>query len=158
MQLFPHSCVARDGAQVASPPLQNFIFTVCLFTFRCKCNFLLNNCLTTMIIYRVFLDKSKKLQEIIPWVKTRKYRLSKFFCLRHMGLLQKIWNLVFVYLRFIVFGVGVGFTPFPSWQFIDQQFLWFICFLHTIYKEIIIVPALPQSRLAAASNAPVQKY
>lgn len=82
MQLFPHSCIARDVAQVASPPLQNFIFTVCLFTFRCRCNFLLNNCLITMIIYRVFLDKNKKTSGNHSLSQNKKIQVVKVFLLR----------------------------------------------------------------------------
>lgn len=43
--------------------------------FSVKANFVFDNCLITMIdrlIWSVFLDKFKQLQEIVPWIKTRK--------------------------------------------------------------------------------------
>lgn len=103
MQPFSLSCVARDGAQVASPPLQTFIFTVRLFTFCCKCNFLLNNCLITMIIYRVFLDKCKKTTKNHSLGQNKKKQVVKVFLFKTYGLIAK--NTIFSFCVFEVYGL-----------------------------------------------------
>lgn len=58
-----YSSVAWEGR-----PLQNCIFN----HFAVKSSVVLDNHLMTMIIYKVFLERCKKLPEFLPWVKTRK--------------------------------------------------------------------------------------
>lgn len=47
------------------------------YLFSVNTIFVLDNHLITMLIYRVFLDNCEQLQEIIPWVKTRKNSRSE---------------------------------------------------------------------------------
>lgn len=113
MQPFPLSCVARDGAQVASPHLQTFIFTVRLLTFCCKYNFLLNNCLTIMIIYRVFLDKCKKASGNHSLGQNKKKQVVKVYLFKTYGLIAK--NMIFSFCVFEFYGLwGWGQVLHPS--------------------------------------------
>lgn len=48
-----------------------------------------------MIIYSVFLDMCKKVQEVIPWAKIRKNGKFKIVCLGHGGNLAYGKNRIF---------------------------------------------------------------
>lgn len=80
------ACVAvaksGRGSKGAGPP--KMFFPICIIYFVKK-NFVLDNYLTTMIIYRVFLDMCKQVQEVIPWAKIRKNGKGKIVCLGHRG-------------------------------------------------------------------------
>lgn len=70
------------GPRGPGPPKLIFSY---FYYFAVKKNLVLDNYLTTMIIYSVFLDMCKQLHKVIPWGKSRKNGKFKIVCLGHGG-------------------------------------------------------------------------
>lgn len=87
----PYFCIqwCSQGGDLGGMPPQNCIYN----HFAVKSNVLLDNHLITMIIYKVFLEKCKKLLEFLPWVKTRKIGITENYLFTTLGAYSK--NLMF---------------------------------------------------------------